>query len=85
MSNPEDVMKIEEGFSSDDFAQTDSNPAKKPRLTISDTSPTGSSGQEFTNHIISCSNCKNRHSTGNISPWIPTKLTLQAMRKVRLN
>ena len=50
MSNPEDVMKIEEGFSSDDFAQTDSNPAKKQRLSISDTSLIGSSGQEFTNH-----------------------------------
>ena len=50
MSNPEDVMKIEEGFSSDDFAQTDLNPTKKPRLTTSDTRLTGSSGQEFTNH-----------------------------------
>ena len=69
MSNPEDVMKIEEGFSSDDFAQTDSNPAKKPRLTISDTSLTGSSGKEFTNHnlwsigIISCSKIDTRLET----------------------
>ena len=40
----EDVMKIEEDFSSDDFTQKDSNPAKKRRLAIPDSSQNGASG-----------------------------------------
>ena len=48
----EDVMKIEEDFSSEDFTQKDSNPAKKQRLVIPDPSQNGASGQELTDHSI---------------------------------
>ena len=48
----EGVMKIEDDFSSEDFTQKDSNPAKKQRLVISDPSQNGASGQEFTDHAI---------------------------------
>ena len=48
----EDVMKIEEDFSSNDFTQKESNPAKKRRLVIPDPSQNGASGQEFTDQPI---------------------------------
>ena len=48
----EGVMKIEEDFSSDDFTQKESNPAKKRRLVIPDPSQNGASGQELTDHSI---------------------------------
>ena len=48
----DDVMKIEEDFSSDDFTQKESNPAKKRRLVIPDPSQNGASGQEFTDQPI---------------------------------
>ena len=48
----DDVMKIEEDFSSEDFTQKDSNPAKKRRLVILDPSQNGASGQEFTDQSI---------------------------------
>ena len=48
----DDVMKIEEDFSSDDFTQKESNPAKKRRLVNPDQRQNGGSCQEFTNHSI---------------------------------
>ena len=65
------VMKIEEFFSSGDSAQKESNPAKKPRLAVSDTTQNGASGQAFTDGKDHQPVDNEKKTSGTISPRIP--------------